>query len=330
MQKLIWPCLISILFLAGCSHRDEGSKATIVRFAAPKSLPSSIASKVDVPSSYKVCYAVNITGPELPTTTRSCGADLGVFSGYVAAGETMALTVKRGKDRKVTIYSYMTTDPSATCPTLGSSCDAAVACNTYKLDSKSVDIESDSTDVTLSANFPGLTANAVSVEAPSSTLCKATIAAALTTSGQIVEGSSFFNTASANSAASTFTFYRRSSTSTFEAVSRSSVSTESSSMKVKPVIRSMVVRPGSSNLYGVLYDGTLVAVDSTGDYSTFTSSSCPFATCQLPVWFRSFSIGHNSTLFGLDYGGGVWRVDSTNSLALVQTIPAYIQQVYFQ
>jgi hypothetical protein len=125
-----------------------------------------------------------------------------------------------------------------------------------------------------------------------------------------------------------FTFYRRINGSTFQIVTRSATGSESVSLSVKPQIQALSVEKSGGQLYGVLADGTIVEVDSNGDYSS--PATCPFVTCSVPKWFKTFALGPSQQVFGLDHGGGLWRMDSSTTATQVATFPPYVRQVLFQ
>lgn len=318
-------CLISLLGLIGCTRQATNSSRMRIVVG---NMSSKVGAMGDpIPPGYKVCYAANVMGSDIPSTSRACGANLGAFAGFVEANGTLTVDVPKGTGRTVDLYAFLTPNTAAACPTMTTACDVATNCNTYKVATASgVSTANDVNEVPMSVNFPGLSANAVSEESPGSMFCSAAVTAGLTYSGQIVDGSLAL-IATAPFSPANFTVYKKTTSTNFEVITRSLTATESVSLTVRPQIRA-ISSDSSGQLYGMLSDGQLVAVTSSGDYTSI--ATCPFVSCNLPRWFKSFTIGQGSKVFGLDHGGGVWRVDGGGSLVSVTTLPPYVHQVVIQ
>lgn len=162
---------------------------------------------------------------------------------------------------------------------------------------------------------------------PTPTPPPATPFAALTIDGRILD-IGFSPLAGVPLTPVSFTFYKRSAQSPFEIVTRSGLATENQSFLVRPQLRSLALRPNTNELYGLLSDGTVVSVDSFGGYSPITI--CPFATCALPKWFKSFAIGDGTDIYGLDHAGGFWRMSDPQTPILISSYPPYILQILMQ
>lgn len=328
MGRFAWILsAVFMVFLAGCTRPSNKGRG-LVRIDT-RSLSSSGALSAP-PQGFKVCYGVNVTAADIPSTPRSCGMPLGKFAGFVESGGVLSVDVPRGVNRVVTVYAYLTPDSQVSCPTFSPDCQGALACSTYKVAATAnVDTTEPEVEVTVTADFPALTDNMVKIEAPTSALCTggAMVAGLTAGSGEIVDAN-MSPLAPQLSSPAVSMFYKRANATTFTTVTRSGMNSDDPSVTVLPQIRSIAAKPGTSLIYGTLDDGSLVAVTSTGDYTPIAVGACPFTSCQLPVWFRSFALGPGPEVFGLDWGGGVWRViDSANTLEQVTTVPAHLGQV---
>lgn len=124
-----------------------------------------------IPHGYKVCYALNVTAPDIPSTPRECGTPLGYYQGFVDRTD-FALEIPRGVNRTVELYAYLNPDSQAPCPILNATCDASRDCNTYKMAWVSGVISAyPQTNLSLNPEFPGLSHNAPSEDAPFNSLC---------------------------------------------------------------------------------------------------------------------------------------------------------------
>ena len=319
MTILIWIVL-------GCS-RDVGDKATsVLRITAPSS--QKLGALAAPPSGFKVCYGVNVTAEDINNTASTCGPSLGSFQGFVKADSNLTVEVPSGVNRKVELFAYMSTNTDAKCPTWTADCTSSVHCSLYRVASaEAVDMEADEVTVTMEATFPtDLDQNIVATDSTSS-LCTSSVRGGLNMAGEILDSSfSVLGTPSTNLASSSV--YENSAGTGFEAVTRSMASTESATFTPLPQIRAISRKPDTGELYGMTASHELVKMAADGTYSSLTN--CPFATCQLPIWFKSFSMGNGVAVFGLDWGGSVWQVDSSTSVTQKSSgIPLHVQQVVF-
>ena len=327
MKNNILSCFILSLVLVGCTRGKPVT--TALRIQTPKGA-SSLGALAALPTAHKTCYAINVTGGGLVSTPRSCGSSLGVFAGFVAEGSVLELTVAKGSGRTIDLYAYLSPDLNSPCPALSATCEVAKNCNTYKVATVAgVDMQSETTEVTMDVIFPGLSQNEVVQDSTSNMCSSSTVTAALTVGGEILSGT-FAPIGGGPSSPVIASFYRRTNATTFEIVQRSGLNSESGVVIAKPQVQSVAARAGSTALYGMLNDGTLVAMDGSGGYSSFAPGECPFTACTLPRWFKSFSIGGGANVFGIDRGGGLWRMDSESVAVLVTSLPPYVHQVLVQ
>jgi len=313
--------LILILAIVGCTRGADKSKS-FIRIQLDSG-PGTLAS---IPPGHKACYGVNVTGPGIAATPRTCGAPLGAHGGFAEGGGVLEVSVPKGTDRTVTLLAFVTSNTSAPCPTLSPVCVSSRNCNTYKMASApGVSTLNDVTELYMTADFPGLGVTEVVQDAPSSALCTATVTAALTSGGTVVDPA-MSPAAGAPDSQAHFTLYRRTSGSAVEAITRSGQSTENLSIALRPQIKAVSAKDGV--LYGMLHDGSMVLVTGSGDYAAM--GACPFTTCQLPVWFKSFSFGAGTGVYGLDHGGGIWRMDDASTAVALSSVPAFVAQVQLQ
>ena len=329
MRKNIFLCLILVVATASCTRKAKGP-GSLLRIQAPTG-QGKVGSMAAAPAGLKKCYAVNVTGTGIAPTARSCGSSLGAFAGFVEAGGTLELNVPVGTGRTVDLYLYLAPDSSVGCPQLTAACTATLSCNTYKVATATgVDTSQTETTVEMTVDFLGLSNNAVAQEAPASALCSASVSAAFTIDGKIVD-SNLNAIAGAPFTPAAATFFKRVSATSFQVITRSLATSEGLSLpSVRPQVRSLASKPGTDLVYGMLSDGSLALISVSGEYTLLTAANCPFVSCTVPRWFKSFSLSSGPEVYGLDHGGGLWKLDAAGTPSLVTTLPPYVQQVSMQ
>lgn len=94
--------------------------------------------------------------------------------------------------------------------------------------------------------------------------------------------------------------------------SRSGILVDSVAQKteilVPPYIRSVTQKPDSPEVYfGLQEDGQIVQLD-VDNGTVMSNYTCPFVTCQVPVWLQSISAGKGDKIYGLDHGGNLYDI----------------------
>lgn len=136
--------------------------------SAPRGLASSL------PAGRKACYGVSVRGPGIESRSgNSCSPPTGVISGFVAAGEPMALEIPKGEARVFELILFlMPYGDNGACPTFSPAFANSQLSSFYLVGSVSVDIVLDATDIKITTSFPGLAAN-IAYQTNMSSTCKA-------------------------------------------------------------------------------------------------------------------------------------------------------------
>lgn len=158
MRTLIWLLLLG-LSLLGCTRSIDPEK-TVINLRMPSEL--RLAAKADImaalPSGRKLCYAVNVTGPGIDNAGDQCGVSRGLMLGFVESGNSVAVEIKPGADRRIALYAYlMGHGETGTCPAIPPSFKDLGVKNMFKVaESEAINISGDEMVVNLQATFPGM------------------------------------------------------------------------------------------------------------------------------------------------------------------------------
>ena len=129
LQIFIHLCLIGfVISLQGCSATSHVTTSKL-QFHFPTTNQTTMAEKKSYASSVsamtlgfdwsRVCYMVNISAPDIPTSkAATCDIPLGLFQGSVPPGGTLALDVPAGTGRSVDVLVYLRNAASDSCPSL--------------------------------------------------------------------------------------------------------------------------------------------------------------------------------------------------------------------
>lgn len=167
-RKLIL-LILSTLFALGCQRQISGTRSSI-SIQVPKSAnmnskTGGVGAMAAMPSDRKACYGVVISGGGLDDRSATCGPKGSLFLGFVEPGQVITADVEKGKNRTVELFAFLEgvgqNDP---CPQFAPSLSAQQAINTFKVGKADfVDMTADTTEVTITASFPGV-ANHVAQE----------------------------------------------------------------------------------------------------------------------------------------------------------------------
>ena len=132
MSKLLIHLLKSLFILPlggaallaiGCSGKvslDSGGSSVSITFpkAAEKSSQHGLAQGLSTGYDFsRSCYAVNVTGSGITSTTLSCSMPVADFQGFVGPGDSISINVPNGTARKLEVFSYLRASSSDPCPT---------------------------------------------------------------------------------------------------------------------------------------------------------------------------------------------------------------------
>ncbi|MCB0420238.1 MAG: hypothetical protein KDD61_04540 [Bdellovibrionales bacterium] len=317
------------LFLVHCT-RDKGDQTRFAIVVEKSEVQKKISALEATwpPTDRKVCYAVNVTAPDLPATNSGCGPAEGVKSPFVESGSTIEMLVKLGSARKIEVFAYVAPTLNSPCPAWTFSCDSLKYCNMYKVAEKTdVEMSSAVTEVTLTAVFPGWDQSATQI-AGQQQVCNGKINAMLFSNGDIKDGSGLTLTSDLSDPTNESFFGKD----VFDQGIMTSYSLLKDSLifSVPPQVRSLTKSPETGEYYGLIGAGELVKVDpATGQYESL-AANCPFASCSLPAWFQSISVGMENQIYGLDHGGAIYKVTGSSSIeSLPATVPKNVTQVSY-
>lgn len=153
---LAFSCLV---FVVGCS-RTVSSSHSKIRIQAPAASAKAGALST-LPANRKACWGANITGLGVNGVDgTTCSPATGVVAGYKLSGEEISAQVSKGSNRKIDLYVYlMPENDNGNCPVMTSSFAQAQLKDIYLVGTTTADFVADTTEVDISAVFPGLVNN---------------------------------------------------------------------------------------------------------------------------------------------------------------------------
>jgi hypothetical protein len=112
-----------LLPILGCNTKSaQQSSKVSVTFPQAQSNRSAVRNlssvgKLDYNFSL-ACYAINITAPDIANSAASaCGVPVGLFSGFVAPGTDLTISVPHGTARELQVYAFLRPSAGDSCPT---------------------------------------------------------------------------------------------------------------------------------------------------------------------------------------------------------------------
>lgn len=152
-----------LMMVGGCGPRPQTQDSSVVSIRAPQSNDSSMfQSASPIPSNRKACYGISVSGPGITSVAaQSCSPQTGITAGFVASGGVISASVPRGEGRKIDLYLYLMAEgDNSACFAMGASFIPSQLDKIYLLGSVSnVTLARDSEEVTIFANFPGVSEN---------------------------------------------------------------------------------------------------------------------------------------------------------------------------
>lgn len=164
MQKMRYVGSILLIAIAlsgttGCNPAPAKSESSTIRIQTPS---RNKVGALAFPVGSTICYGVNITGSGIPLET-GCHPAYGITAGFAGENSTLQIDgVPYGSNRRLELFAYLYPTGSGSCPTSFASGFAAanIASVYYVGGAPSFSISSPETNLTISANFPGV-ANSV-------------------------------------------------------------------------------------------------------------------------------------------------------------------------
>ena len=106
---------VALLVVAGCTAKNDRSSKLVIRLPSANDLRGKVSTSS---SDFDLaCFAVNISGSDIPTTKAPTTCDLptGVFAGLAAPGSELSLSVPRGTRRSLEIFAYFRASATEPC-----------------------------------------------------------------------------------------------------------------------------------------------------------------------------------------------------------------------
>jgi hypothetical protein len=128
--------LILLLLHVGCQKAEKVANVQIKMPRSDQGRSSESLQALSVIDQSRLCYAANVKGPGIPTTSKTCDIVRGIAAGLVAGGETISLVVPEGVNREVEIYGLLRDSADEPCPTLQDSTIPVNPRRVYRLGSK--------------------------------------------------------------------------------------------------------------------------------------------------------------------------------------------------
>jgi hypothetical protein len=328
--------IATALVLTSCTRpmSDGISSSSRVSFVIPVGLG---AQGVALPTDKKACYGVKVTGPGIVPMPQQCGANLGIYSGFVAEGGSLTVDVPKGDSRTFELVINLVGLNDA-CPNW----DESFGATTNQLQStyvagktENVKIDQAEHTVMINLDFPGV-ANSVNLT-QGLVGCTSKMKGMLysngdveNASGQLLSGSSEINEG----------FYSTSIGSDIFGVgfitSGGILNIGSASpVEIPPYVYSVTRKPDSGTMYGLVGDGKIVSISLSGGTASVTelsSSNCPFSVtnCKVPEWMQSISAGFSTELYGLDHGGNIYQLGAGGVATQTgDSVPESVTQVSY-
>lgn len=336
MFKIIFLILTLVASSLSCT-RNESTTLLKVSFQIPPNLSGENSSQ-SLPAGKKACYGVHVTGAGITSMPQTCGAQLGIYSGFVEEGGTLSLEVPRGDGRAFELIAYLVPS-SETCPAWTESFGSTTTQlqSTYSvgktLGVKLTEVEQ---SVAISYSFPG---EANHLNATQGLVgCVEKLKGVLYSNGDVEDSSGNIVTGSAPMIES---FYRTSLTTDVFGLgfltSSGLLNFEASApLDIPPYVRSVTRKPDTGAIYGLVGEGQIVSIAWISNGATtiteLTAANCPFAVdnCQVPVWLQSISAGYFKELYGLDHAGNIYQLYSgAVAQPTTDTVPENVTQVSY-
>lgn len=337
--------------ISGCNRPSVSNQMSNITFVAPNK--SELMAKViklneTLPANKSFCFAVTVKGQgieESVGTIDRCQSSIGLSAGFVQDGELLTLDIPKGSSRNFDLYLYLA-EPGTVCPVFNSSFlstnDAYL--KTYRVGSAlGVNLAQNEETVVINLDFRGVAQNLAAdlgrvscsdqatpvIEVPSTPRLRA----ALYSDGSVVEAGvdisilskswieSFFSLL-----VDTFDLYH------IEAIGNGHSSVQdlmtAGGITVPPYLHSFSTDPLSGDLFALSDGGDILKVSKTdGSLMDYT---CPFSTCNLPLWVQSISVGRGGKLYALDHSGQIYEVQSSGlSLLADAVLPSVVQVLYY-
>lgn len=297
-----------------------------------------------LPTGKKACFGIDVKGPGIPAAApSSCSSQLGIYSGFVEEGGLLSVVVPMGEARVFRLLMLLV-DTGMSCPALSAAylSSGSPFSSIYNAgQTNPIAVNLPSMNVTINFSYTSATSSIATLEGIPACASTAThtpgLRGILFSSGQVRNASSVpfddpNDTLSHPTVESIWKVNIAQTGSTgFGVVSTGGVLTDPTlpPSEVPRFLQSFTRKPDTSEVFAIDHGGQVYSV--SGSVATLlTSGSCPFASCDVPVWMQSISAGMGPNLYGLDHAGNIYQITSVGPSFLNQTVsPAVSQVIYY-
>ncbi len=347
-----------LIYLIGCDRSSLDKDSTKINLQLPTSekIYESVKSfSQTLPIGKQICFAVNVTGPNIPnliSSSGNCHGSFGSFAGFKEEGSNLSIDVLKGSDRNFELYMYLA-DAGTLCPSLNENFFTSNLnhAKTYLVGKTSgVNINQDSQNVTINLQFQGLNnsllANSGNTSCGSNSDINAKLRGMLFSDGSVEKvddslaggTSTLLSNPIINSIfISALNFFDLSNLQIFTSsttlgqgvTTNSLLDLDLSTSNIPEYLSSLSRDPITGKLFALDNSGLIYEVDSSTGEPISLQNNCPFPSCELPLWVQSISVGLSGSLFILDHTGQVYKVESSDLILLTDVVSPAVQQIVY-
>jgi len=204
MERWLVLILICVSFSLGCSRQVEQGGRSVITIRVPSAKNTfnksgGVGAMSAMPSDRKACYGINVTGPGIQGPSNMCHPSAGIMAGFVEPGVEVSVEVPKGPNRTIELVAYLqNTGDNLPCPGYSPNMPPARLAATYKVGSAVTDVTGPTTEVTITADFPGL-ANTVASQLSLPASCTVAATPTNNTPGfDVLSGGGFANAGTIN------------------------------------------------------------------------------------------------------------------------------------
>jgi hypothetical protein len=103
---------------SGCSLSASTTSSVVIKFPSLEEINPQ--SKISATSTFqwsRVCFAVNVAADDIQETRSSqCEIPLGIFAGTVPLSGELSLTIPKGNNRRLQVFTYLRASENDPCP----------------------------------------------------------------------------------------------------------------------------------------------------------------------------------------------------------------------
>lgn len=307
-------CLLSGMACTRPESRDANSSKIMINI--PQGMNGLSAQGSALPSDKKACYGVKVKGPGITSLPQVCGADLGLYSGFVEAGGSFSFDLPKGDNRSFELIIHLV-GLTESCPAwdekFGSYLNQLQS--TYSAGkTEGVSIKNPEETISITMNFPGVANHIASTGA---TACSSRLKGKLYSNGDVYDNSGNLLTGSSPMNESFYSTTLSTDIYGVGFITAGGLLNIGSALPIEipPHVYSVTRKPDSGVMYGLVGGGQVVMITPSLGTATVTeldSTNCPFTidNCKVPMWMQSISAGFGTDIYSLDHAGSIYKLSS--------------------